>query len=201
MQIIETPVYSFSELSEEAKENAREWWRNGLEVDYSFVLEDAAAIAQILGIDINYRKNNPVIYFSGFWSQGDGACFEGNYQYKKGASKSIRQHAPQDKELHRIADALQSIQRKHFYKLTASMHHSGFYYHSGCMSVDVEHSEDRYRDIGEAEDDIAESMRDFADWIYKQLEKEHDWQNSDECVDENITYNEFQFTEDGKPFN
>ncbi len=37
-------------------------------------------------------------------------------------------------------------------------------------------------------------------WIYRQLEKEYEYQNSDECVDENILCNSYTFTEDGKRF-
>jgi hypothetical protein len=41
-------------------------------------------------------------------------------------------------------------------------------------------------------------MRDFADWIYRQLESEYDYANSDESVDENILCNEYEFDENGK---
>ena len=127
-----------------------------------------------------------------------GTCFEGTYRYAKGATKKIRGYAPQDKELHRIADELQAVQRKHFYHLTASMNHSGHYYHSGCMSVDVEHSEDRYRDISDAEDEIKQLMRDFADWIYESLSDEYEYQTSDSAVEEAIRANEYEFDEDGE---
>lgn len=209
MRTIETTVYKFDELSDSAKEKARDWYRSHVFGDSNYwehVLADADHVAELMGIDIarhTYRTmggdagSAPTIYFSGFCSQGDGACFEGSYAYKKGAHKAIRDYAPQDTELHRIADALQSTQRLHFYKLTASMSHRGHYSHSGCMSVDVEHSEDRYRDIQGAESDITQLMRDFADWIYSQIEKEYDYQNSDEAVDENIRANEYEFDEDG----
>ena len=125
------------------------------------------------------------------------AYFEGTYRYAKGATKKIREYAPQDKELHRIADELQSVQRKHFYHLIASMNHRWHYCHSGCMSVEVEHNEDRYRDIGDAEDEITQLMRDFAYWIYAALESEYDYQTSDEAVEEAIRANEYEFDENG----
>jgi hypothetical protein len=40
-------------------------------------------------------------------------------------------------------------------------------------------------------------MRDFADWIYSQLEKEYEWQNADEQVDDTIRANAYEFDEDG----
>ena len=209
MRVVETKVYTYDELDDAAKAKAREWYA-GLVFsdnnDWDHVFDDAVRMAETLGIDIDTKsvklmgggtRLEHVIYFSGFWSQGDGACFEGSYRYKKGAAKAIREEAPEDKELHRIADALQAVQRRHFYKLRATTSHRGHYCHSGCMSVDVEHDDDCYRDIGDAEDDIAQLMRDFADWIYDQLQKEYDYQMSDEQVAESIIANEYEFTEDG----
>lgn len=210
MRTIETTVYQYDELSDRAKEKAREWYSQFVfndSCDWDCIYEDAANVAEILGIDLRQKRvtlmngqhrYDPCIYFSGFSSQGDGACFEGNYVYAKGAAKKIREYAPQDAELHRIADALQEVQRRHFYRLVAGMAHRGHYHHSGCMDVSVEDSEDRWRDIGDAEDDIRQLMRDFADWIYSQLEKEYEYQTSDEAVEEAIRANEYEFDEDGE---
>ena len=141
----------------------------------------------------------PSIFFSGFSSQGDGACFEGSYSYKKGALAAVKAYAPEDTELHRIVTELQNIQRKAFYKLSARTMHRGYYYHSGCMSVDVGVDADRYPTDAE-EEALTECMRDFADWIYKQLETEYEYQNSDEQVAEAIRANEYTFTEGGARF-
>lgn len=202
MRVVETKVYTYNELDDAAKAKARAWYAGLVfsdSSDWDVVFEDAVRMAEILGIDIDTRRDHggPTIYFSGFWSQGDGACFEGSYRYKKGAAKAIRKEAPEDKELHRIADALQDIQRRHFYKLRATASHSGRYSHSGCMSVDVEHYDDRYRDISDAEGEVTQLMRDFADWIYAQLEKGYNYLTSDEQVAESIIINEYEFTEDG----
>lgn len=209
MRVVETKVYTYNELDDAAKAKAREWYA-GLVFsdsnDWDHVFDDAVRMAEILGIDIDTKPvklmgggtgYKRLIYFSGFWSQGDGACFEGYYRYKKGAAKAIREEAPEDKELHRIADALQAVQRWYFYKLRATMSHHGRYSHSGCMSVDVDYYDDRYRDISDAEDEVTQLMRDFADWIYAQLEKEYEYQTSDEQVAESIIANEYEFTEDG----
>ena len=192
---ISTTVYGYDELSPEAQEKARDWFRSASEGDnfYSeYVIEDAKTIGALMGITIDE------VYWSGFWSQGSGACFIGSYRYAKGAIKAVKAYAPQDAELHRIAEALQYIQRKNFYALIARVAHRGHYRHSGCMSVDVENSSDKYR--ATPEDDVTELMRDFADWIYKQLEVAYEWENSDESVSENIRRNEYTFTESGKRY-
>lgn len=125
-----------------------------------------------------------------------GACFEGSYRYKKGAVAALKSEC-NDAELIRIAKGLQEVQRKHFYKLSATCTHRGYYSHSGCMDVEVEHCEDPYRDIGEAEQEIRGLLRDFADWIYKQLNAEYDYQRSDEAVEEMLTNNPYEFYENG----
>ena len=208
VRVTETTVFKFDELTDQAKEKAREWWRDcqAQDNDTSCTFEDAATCAEILGIDLRTRsvkfmgggtRMEPCIYYSGFWSQGDGACFEGSYQYAKGAAKKIRSHAPQDTELHRIADELQKIQRKYFYAVRAWMKHRGHYSHSGCMEVSVTAERDNTPSIEEAEEGVTQLMRDFADWIYDQLKKEWEWVNADEQVDESIRANEYEFSEDG----
>jgi len=202
MRVMETAVYTFDELDDDAKEKAREWFRGYIEhqpddlADY----DDWQAVAGILGIDFDTRRNSrePAIYWSGFCSQGDGACFTGTYRYAKGAPAKIRAYASKDTELHGIADRLQAIQRKYFYKLEAQITQSGRYCHSGTMTVNTEYAGDRWRDIGDAGDDIQNEMRRFADWIYSRLEAEYDYLNSDEYVGESIRAMEYEFTESGE---
>jgi hypothetical protein len=87
MRTIQTTVYRFSELSEEAKEKSIETNRD-INCGDSFwsecVIEDAKEQAKTIGIDIDH------IYYSGFSSQGDGACFDGRYLYKAGAVKAMQ---------------------------------------------------------------------------------------------------------------
>lgn len=194
-------AYTYDELDDRAKETARDWYRQGA-LDYDWwdsVYYDADQIAKILGIEIDRRgKYSPAIYFSGFYSQGDGACFEGSYSYAKGAHKRIREYAPLDDELHRIADRLFDIQRRNFFQLSANVSHSGRYYHEFCTSIHVFHGSD-WADADTAED-LADILRDFMRWIYSRLEAEHDFLMSDETVEESIRANEYLFDEDGRPF-
>jgi len=194
--------FKFSELDAEAKEKAREWWREASAHDNFFaeyVIDDAVACAAILGIEIARRKARgagSAVYWSGFYSQGDGASFEGAYSYVKGAAKAIRKHAPTDTELHRIADALQAAQRVNFYRLTAGIEQSGHYCHEMTMKVDVERSDGVDVTAG-ADETVAECMRDFARWIYRQLKHAYEYENSDAQVDETIEANEYTFDEYG----
>jgi len=210
--IIETTVYRFDELSDAAREKARAWYREGgLDYDwYDTVYEDFQRIAEILGLNLKTRtvrlmgggtRQDPCIWFRGFSSQGDGACFESWYSYRKHAPRRIREYAPQDTELHRIADALQAIQCRNFYQLRADASHRGHYYHEYCMAISVERDSPTAQDMTvDAEETIIEALRDLARWLYRQLEREYDYLSSDEVVDEAIIANGYTFTEAGRRF-
>ena len=193
-------AYTYDELSDAAKETARDEYRStALDYEwYDSVYDDADQIAKILGIEIDRRgKHTPAIYFSGFWSQGDGACFEGSYAYAKGAHKRIREYAPLDNELHRIADKLYALQRRNFFQLSANVTHSGRYCHEFCTSIFV--NRDGCPIDADTAEDLADILRDFMRWIYRQLEAEFDFLTSDEQIEESIRANEYLFDEDGHP--
>ena len=211
-EIIETTVYRLDELSDTAKDKARAWYREGgFDYDwYDAVYEDFRGIAEILGISLKTRtarlmgggsRQEPCIWFRGFWNQGDGPCFETFYACRKGAPRRIREYAPQDTELHRIADALQAVQRRNFYQLGAEATHRGHYYHEYCMAISVERDSPTWQDMtADAEEKIIDALRDLARWLYCQLEREFDYLSSDDVVDETIIANGYTFTEAGRRF-
>lgn len=203
-QVRETIVYTFGELNDAAKEKAREWFRTGDDFSYvaENVIEDAKAIAALMGIGI---KN---VFYSGFYSQGDGACFEGHYDYKAGSVKAVKDYAPLDKTLHQITKELAALQRKNFYKLSASVRQLGHYQHSDCTAIDVRKNgeyffdtDDSYvRDSTHDGAELVRVLRKFMNWIYSQLNKQNDYWNEDTTVDGNISANDYTFTIDGKRF-
>ena len=211
-EIIETTVYQMEELSDDAKEKARDWYREGaFDHDwYWAVYADFERICEILGIELasvpvrlhgGGTRRKPCIWFSGFASQGDGACFEGDYSYARGCASAIRSYAPKDQELHRIADALLAIQWSNFFQLSARVSHRGRYYHEHSMDIGVDRDNHVYQAMTTtAEDEVAEALRDLARWLYGKLEDEFDYLNSDEVVDETIAANGYSFTEDGERF-
>lgn len=204
MKIIETKVFEFDELSESAKENARNWYREG--DDFSIyadsVIDDAKEIGRLMGIDIK------TVYYSGFSSQGDGACFEGYYSYITGCTKAVKEYAPRDKKLQEVVSQLAEIQRRNFYKLSANVKHKGHYYHDQCTAIEVLRGREYFFDtddsyVRDSTHDGAAlilALRDFMKWIYCQLQEQYYWINEDKQVDENIKANEYTFTEEGKRY-
>jgi hypothetical protein len=210
--IVETTVYHLHELDESARDKARNWYRETAFYDdwYDCIYEDFETICGILGIHLKTRpvrlfgggtRAKPCIYFRGFWSQGDGACFEAQYAYEKDTPRKIRAHAPQDTELHAIADALQATQRRNFYQLRADIAHRGRYSHEYCMAISVERESPTSQAMtADAEEAVITTLRNLARWLYRQLECEYEYQTSDAVVDEAILANDYTFTETGRRF-
>lgn len=189
---IETIVYTFSELDSKAKEKAREWFRKASVSDTYYseaVLEDAIAVAALMGLTITSKT----IFWSGFWSQGDGASFSGQYNHIKGASKAILEYAPQDTRLYNIASHLESAG-----EMWLEITQGGHYSHEGTM--DFEALDDNDAASVSKFNEAKEALRAFARWIYSELDKAYQFANSDESIDESMEANEYTFTADGKRF-
>lgn len=146
------------------------------------------------------------MYFSGFWSQGDGACFEGHVSNWSLFLKSLGYTEPA-----LIAHA------NNGFKLY--VHHRGHYYHENCTSFDVdlplpEDGEDQWflenftpyerhslheavwmavingYDHNSLEREFTEAFKDHMRELYKQLEAEHDHLTSDEAILDSLECND-----------
>ncbi len=208
-RIITTTVYTLHELSSTAQEKARDWYRQHHADSnwYENVYEDFREVCGIFGIDLRQRvfrlsngrfMEEPCIWFSGFCSQGDGACFEGRWHWQPATPRKIREYAPQERELHRIADALQAVQKRNFWQLQAEISHRGRYCHPYSMDITVTRNSPTGQAMAaDAEAAVSEALCDLAFWLYRQLENEYDWLTSDTAVDEALLINEYTFTEAG----
>ncbi len=211
-QVIEITVYTIDEFSDAAKEKARAWYREScLDYEwYDFVYEDFQTICEILGVTLatspvrlygGGTREKPQVWFTGFHSQGDGASFSGHYGHAKGSAAAIRAHAPKDEELHRIADALQAVQRRNFHQLHATICQRGRYCHKYTMEIEVERDSPTLQPpTDDAEDAVTEAMRDFARWLYRQLRQEYEHLTSDEAIDETLAANQWSITASGEYF-
>ena len=211
-QVIEFTVYAIDELPDAAKEAARAWYREScLDHEwYDFVYEDFQTICGILGVTLatspvrlhgSGTLDKPQVYFTGFHSQGDGASFAGSYSHARSAAKAIRNHAPLDTELHRIADELQAAQRHNFHALHANIRQQGRHCHEYSMAIEVERDSPTWQPpTDDAEDAVTEAMRDLARWLYRQFRAEYEHLTSDEAIDEIVAANAWTFTAAGEFF-
>lgn len=216
MKSITTTVYEFDELSGAAQSVAlqnnrhtnveHDWW------DYQY--EDASTIAEMLGFDVMEHKTSknrdgttrhyqtPGFSFSGFWSQGDGACIsKGTWSFAKCALKNLQKYAPKDAELHRIARGLTALQKQNGYQLTASIRQRGHYYHERSMEFDLDFEKHPDRAISsESYNAFKELVASFCLWLYKQLQNEYEHLTSDEVVAESLRANAREFCECGADY-
>lgn len=196
-------VFSFDELSDEAKERARDWYRGCIdELDFDCEIDEFATICDIIGIDLDTHevklmggktRREPNIYWSVGYCQSDYAAFEGRYDYKATAERELRKINDDDAWAPiRIAKALAKIQADNAFGLTAVIKYTDYYGFS--VTVRDRRNEDR---TVEEEDAVEELLRDLAHYLYRQLRDQSDYLHSDEAVDESIEANGYEFTEDG----
>ena len=202
-------LFTFGELSDKAKETARDWWRECEQAEFGAhgdLMESAETAAKLLGITFAVRdvplmsgktRTESDIRWSGFSSQGDGASFVGSYAYVKGSSKAVRAEFPTDTTLHAIADGLTAIQRAHGYKIVVDVTQGGRYVHKYTMDCDIftPVRDTIYTDADGLYKPLLELFHDFAQWIYDGLRAEYDYHMSDENVDDAILANEYEFTQ------
>jgi hypothetical protein len=186
-----------------------------INVDYDWwdaVYDGFHEICKILGIELDAREP----CFSGFWSQGDGASWAGTYRaqglgyaglaplstYDQAPAK-MREYAPKDEELHRIADELCLLGRIYGPVYAKVRRSSGHYVHAMTMQIDSwefyddDGSYDIPNEIAEHVDStLLELFRDLAHWLYNRLECEYDHLTSDEAVIEALEANEIEEDEE-----
>ena len=197
MKTITTIVYSIDELDDRAKEEAREWYREGaLDWDwYTDTIECFTELAQAFGFTVDADE----VVFSGFCSQGDGASFKGTYKYNPNMFADVfAKIAPDRADFREILFKLACMHSRCgnvTVNITRDNSHS-------CHEMTMRASADdcAEADIIDAEVNVLDVARDLARWLYRTLEREHDYLLSDECVDEAMRANEYTFTKDGERF-
>ena len=173
----------FSELTEANQRNIAEERRDWEVSDdwWDYVYTDAKEIGKCLGVEIEE------IEFTGFWSQGDGARFRGNYTPRRDMVEVVKAWAPLDSGLHTIAESIAEIQDRYDWALGCKIKFANWvdYVHDG--NTEFEFSEIGWDVEGEQlwatdadETALCQALRGFMRWIYRQLEKEYEYLTSDE---------------------
>lgn len=199
MRILEIKAYTFEELSEEAKEKVIEKNRY-INVDFwdweHFVCDTFKEKYSDL-----FEITN--IYFSGFYSQGDGAMFE----YGGITDKLIDEFISQLP----LSPLRKKIVKDIFY-FSGSGKQSGNYYHErSCKHyTNVEHnyvvSMGHYPNIDNVMDDlqimfeayVEERYIDLCQELCQSLEDEYEWHTSDEAIEERLIDYGYEYTEQGE---
>jgi hypothetical protein len=208
-------LYSFDELSTEAQNKAienlsdinvdHEWW--------DFVYTDFITIAEYFGIEIEKNRNSTQMFFTGFYSQGDGSAFAGTIDVQKFIEciegEKWREHAPKEElkfykvtpNIKRVCKLIASgtidlyanvkmTNRETSVKLEYDWSFAGDYKCSNPIRVET-----TINDLIELLEDGIETLNS---WFFNQLRTEYEYQTSREQIIETIKANEYTFTENGK---
>jgi hypothetical protein len=206
MKTVSISLYSFDELSPESKVKALNKFRyfqtEGIQW-HDFLFEEFKKFGSVLGIEIEN------IYFRGFGSQGDGACFIGSYAPKPNILKELE---PQVKDEHgkviaglgilaEIAEHLEEAQGK-YPNLYASIEKStsNRYVHKNSVDIFAYQVDDQGKENNLVVLELITAFKSFMDWMYRTLEKEYEYLTSDEQVKEFINANEYEFFANGEIF-
>lgn len=178
-------LYQFDELKKEVQDKVIEkhryinveacGWDDG-------VLDDWYSRLQGLGFD------DVKVLYSGFGSQGDGACFTARVNIER--YLSAHKLMTKFKRLIKCADYI-----------SISITHNWRYYFAKSTSVNIEYYEDDQKVealINELEEIITKEREALGNEIYQDLDKDYFAWISDESVAETIKINEHEFLEDGK---
>jgi hypothetical protein len=186
---IKIKTYTFDELKDEVKEKVLEKYRD-INVDYygwhDFIIDDWKMKLEDLGYE------DVKIYYTGFYSQGDGACFEANVNI----DKWIKKH-----KAGRKFRKLLSEVRAGYYAYIGIKHNYSYYFSTSTDVVfegESELSEKAYKQLEEMVEWIKEEREQLGNEIYRDLEKEYDYLLSDEAVIETIKANDYAFLENGE---
>jgi hypothetical protein len=197
MKTVEIEIYQFNELSPKSKIKALEKFSD-INVDhgwYESVYDWFIGRAAEAGFSVDR------IYFSGFYSQGDGAMFE----YSDPGD---------DKLLREFIDTLDLSPMRKSWLLSQvycrySGTHSGHYYHSGCCSHSITFESnftwsaaENFSDWidsfhSDFEEFIESKYRDLCDELYDSLQIDYEYLTSEEAIIETIEANNYEFFRDG----
>ena len=171
MKTVKVNVYKFSELSEQAKEKARNWWREG-GLNYEWwdsIYYDAERIGlKITSFDLDRYRHA-----------------EGNFLLSANevAANIFKEHGEQC-ETYKTATQFMEEWEPVF---NDYMDENGVNYESEMLEGHLMELEEEF---------LSSLLEDYS----IMLQNEYEYMYSDEYVNETITINEYDFTEDGSIF-
>lgn len=194
MRTASVNVYQFGELSDKAKEKAREWYRGCID---SSDFEGAKEVITTAAVMCGFQPKVNLWWGVGY-CQSDFARIEAKWRAEDVKADELRKESPQDQRLGQIAEQFAEI-AKLFPKAYATTKER-YVVDDDEFDPDEELSSDDKTEAlkSEARQSLRVAIQSFNQWAYDTLRKESDYLHSDEYVDETIEANEYEFTEDGE---
>jgi len=210
MKTIEIKIYSFSELSEKAKQRAIEDYRNSSQNDHYFIYQEAhETVKEFHNLFkteegrnswLNIRTehiNDDVLNLSGLRLRKYILNNFGNDLFKPQYKGSLKNKTPHRRV--RIREFKNGKFSAHYY--------SAVFKTDCCVLTGVCYDEEILKPIYDflkegykGGDTFEDLLNDCMHSLKKSIEAEIEYRNSDECIEEEIEANELEFTEDGKRY-
>jgi hypothetical protein len=195
---IEKTLFKFNELSNEAQQKA-------IEKNFDINVKNEYWFEHIVE---NFKENEYFnitnVYFSGFWSQGDGAMFEYNNIENKLLNEFL--------DTLKLTPLRRSIIEYNIY-FYANGTQRGLYYHENSCLHQTDFAIDNFNWLRhertykaleniliDFEAYVIEKYKDFCINLYSSLEEEYNYQTSEEVIKESILANDYDFEENGEIF-
>ena len=211
--------YTYEQLTPTAQEKVLEWWGNVL-WDDNYWSECVIDCAKEDGYALGFVIDD--IYWSGFWSQGDGACWAGQVDI----CQWLKAHCKDSIGLSAWVELIrEGVIDKHM-----SVSHVGRYYHENSMDFGyiedntdtfedtdvmttesifkgmtianvfdlIEASDCAYKTTEEIREAVITAAQDYAKDVYIKLEKEYDYMLSAANLIEMCECNEWLFNAEGE---
>ena len=217
-KVIEVEVFKYAELSDSAKQKARDWYLESMDYEwwdstYEMAVED--------GKEKGFYIDK--IYFSGFHSQGDGASWVGQVDVRQWLEENCTDSIG-------VSAWCALIQEDVVSKHIQVTRHSSHYSHEETMGfANVEDDTDSFEDdytmrltsifkgmkvahlfdiiatddtcpykgVDDITTAIAISAKDYAKDIYHRLREEYDYLCSEEMMIDHFECNDYHFTNEG----
>lgn len=170
MKTIAQNIYTIKELPKDVQKKVIEKNRH-INVEhewYDFIFDNFIIEAKKYGFIVTSKD----IHFSGFYSQGDGACFDGEIKTR---FKNVRF----------------DIRKNHF---------AGNYCHSTTRFIDFEnlYPDKPLSKIDKKLKELQENYKMLCDKLYKTLSDNYEHLTSDESILESLEANEYYFYNNGE---
>lgn len=187
------------------------WW--------DFIYEYIEEVGSAIGIDLLHRDDNtPDIYFSGFYSQGDGSSFNAAFnvdQFALAREKCKTEFGEGDEGINELIQMVETLYNNLLaFEFTQKCQvdldddndevrfTGNNAYHDVRVSMSSFFSYDvQYYPFGTDEfpyhEDFLELAKAFNAWIYENLENEYEHLTSDEYIKEWLTETTTLFNEEG----
>lgn len=192
MRIKQITVYEFEELSPEAKRKVIDHFQD-INIDYEWWEPELDYWKEKLS---EYGFRQPEIYFSGFSSQGDGACFEFRGLDIEKVWTIYKEH---NKVKHEEWLKFYLQEFHHFQTRTINSRYS----HALTREIACDYYSNReYRHLDKEAKRFEEWLESFrlglCHEIYRNLSDEYNGLTSEEAIVETIKCNDYEFTAEGK---